>query len=90
WGYFARDYGLEQIPIEVEGKEPSASDLMRLVEAAKADNITVVFAAPQFNPESARVIAEEIGGTVVSIDPLAEGYVANMRAVSETLGRHLT
>lgn len=90
WGYFAREYGLEQIPIEVEGKEPSASDLMRLVETAKAGNITVVFASPQFNPESARVIAEEIGGTVVFIDPLAEDYVANMRAVSETLGRHLT
>ena len=90
WGYFAREYGLEQIPIEVEGKEPSASDLVRLVETAKADNITVVFAAPQFNPESARVIAEEIGGTVVSIDPLAEDCVANMRAVSGTLGRYMT
>ena len=90
WGYFAREYGLEQIPIEVEGKEPSASDLAGLVDTAKANNITVVFAAPQFNPESARVIAEEIGGTVVSIDPLAEDCVANMRAVSGTLGRYMT
>lgn len=90
WGYFAREYGLEQIPIEVEGKEPSASDLVRLVKTAKADNITVVFVAPQFSPESARVIAEEIGGTVVSIDPLAEDCAANMRAVSGTLGRYMT
>lgn len=89
WGYFAREYGLEQIPIEVEGKEPSASDLMRLVKTAKANNITAVFAAPQFNPESARVIAEEIGGTVVSIDPLAEDCAANMRAVSGMLGRYM-
>ncbi|MEA1907160.1 MAG: zinc ABC transporter substrate-binding protein [Euryarchaeota archaeon] len=90
WGYFAREYGLEQIPIEVEGKEPSASDLARLVKTAKVNNITVVFAAPQFNPESARVIAEEIGGTVVSIDPLAEDCAANMRAVSGMLGRYMT
>ncbi len=90
WGYFAREYGLEQIPIEVEGKEPSASDLVRLVKTAKVDNITVVFVAPQFSPESARVIAEEIGGTVVSIDPLAEDCAANMRAVSGTLGRYMT
>ena len=90
WGYFAREYGLEQIPIEVEGKEPSASDLTRLVDTAKANNITVVFAAPQFNPESARVIAEEIGGTVISIDPLAEDCAANMRAVSGMLGRYMT
>ena len=89
WGYFARDYQMEQIPIEIEGKEPSASDLARLVDTAKANNITVVFTAPQFNSESAEVIAEEIGGTVVPIDPLAADYVANMRMVSEILARHL-
>ena len=89
WGYFAREYGLEQIPIEVEGKEPSASDLTRLVDTAKVNNITIVFAAPQFNPESARVIAEEIGGTVVSIDPLAEDCAANMRAVSGIIGGYM-
>ncbi|RZN36297.1 MAG: zinc ABC transporter substrate-binding protein [Methanosarcinales archaeon] len=89
WGYFAREYRLEQIPIEVEGKEPSAADLARLVDTAKANNITIVFAAPQFNPESARVIAEEIGGTVISIDPLAEDCAANMRAVSGILSRYM-
>ncbi len=89
WGYFARDYQMEQIPIEIEGKEPSASDLARLVDTAKANNITVVFTAPQFNSESAEVIAEEIGGVVVPIDPLAADYVANMRMVSEILARHL-
>ena len=90
WGYFAREYQMEQIPIEIEGKEPSASDLARLVDTAKANNITVVFTAPQFNSESAEVIAEEIGGAVVPIDPLAADYVANMRMVSEILARHLT
>ncbi len=90
WGYFAREYQMEQIPIEIEGKEPSASDLARLVDTAKANNITVVFTAPQFNSESAEVIAEEIGGVVVPIDPLAADYVANMRMVSEILARHLT
>ncbi len=85
FGYFARDYQLEQIPIEIEGKEPSASDLVRLVDTARANNITVVFAEPQFNPEGAEVIAGEIGGTVVFIDPLAEDYVMNMRRISDAL-----
>ncbi|NIA11139.1 MAG: zinc ABC transporter solute-binding protein [Nitrospiraceae bacterium] len=89
WGYFARDYQLEQIPIEIEGKEPSASDLAGLVDVAKANNITVIFAEPQFNSESARVIAGEIGGTVVVIDPLAENYITNMYHVSETLARYM-
>ncbi|MEA1865130.1 MAG: zinc ABC transporter substrate-binding protein [Euryarchaeota archaeon] len=89
WGYFARDYQLEQVPIEIEGKEPSASDLVRLTDTARANNITAVFAAPQFNSESAEVIADEIGGTVVFIDPLAKDYTANMRAVSAAFARYL-
>ena len=89
WGYFARDYQLEQVPIEIEGKEPSASDLVRLTDTARANNITAVFAAPQFNSESAEVIADEIGGTVVFIDPLAKDYAVNMRAVSAAFARYL-
>lgn len=88
FGYFARDYQMEQIPIEIEGKEPSASDLVRLVDVARANNITVVFAEPQFNPEGAEVIADEIGGTVVFIDPLAEDFVTNMRRISDAFARH--
>lgn len=88
FGYFARDYRMGQIPIEIEGKEPSASDLVRLVDTARAENITVVFAEPQFNPEGAEVIAGEIGGTVVLIDPLAEDYVTNMRRISDALAGH--
>ncbi|MEA1943960.1 MAG: zinc ABC transporter substrate-binding protein [Euryarchaeota archaeon] len=84
-----RDYQLEQIPIEIEGKEPSASDLIGLVNTAKASNITVVFAELQFNSESARVIAKEIGGTVVFIDPLAENYITNMYRISGTLARYM-
>ena len=35
WGYFAAEYGLTMIPVEVEGKEPSARDLAKLVDLAK-------------------------------------------------------
>ena len=36
WGYFARAYGLEQIPVEIEGKEPKPADLARIIDNAKA------------------------------------------------------
>jgi zinc transport system substrate-binding protein len=32
WGYFARNYGLEQIPIELEGKKPSPRKLLQLIK----------------------------------------------------------
>jgi zinc transport system substrate-binding protein len=81
WGYFAREYGLEQLAIEVSGKEPSARDIANLVKVAKENNIKVVFASPQFNPQSAQVIAKEIGGRVIFIDDLASNYIDNMHLV---------
>jgi zinc transport system substrate-binding protein len=81
WGYFAKEYGLEQLAIEIGGKEPSARDIANLVKLAKENNIKVIFASPQFNPQSAEIIAKEIGGRVVFIDPLAKDYIGNMRLV---------
>ncbi len=85
WGYFARDYKLEQIPIEVGGKEPSAQDVAQIIAEAKSRNIKIIFASPQFNPQMAEVIAREIGGKVVSIDQLAQNYISNLRKVSDEM-----
>ena len=79
FGYFVRDYDLTMLPIEAEGKEPTPAGLQHLIEQAKEHNIRVVFVAPQFNPQSAKVIADAIDGRVVFIDPLARDYVENLR-----------
>ena len=79
FGYFAREYGLTMLPIEEEGKEPTAASLIHLIEQAREYKIKAIFAAPQFNPESAGVIADALGGRVILIDPLARDYVVNMR-----------
>ena len=83
--YFARDYNLTMLFVEEEGKEPTAADIARLIKQAKEYNIKVIFASPQFNPESARVIAKAIGGKVVFIDPLAREYIVNLRLLLDEL-----
>jgi len=90
WGYFAREFGLEQISIEVDGQEPSAQELAELIDQAKTDGIRVVFAQPEFNTKSAEVIANEIGGTVLLISALEPDWLANMRTVSQTFGEMLS
>jgi len=85
WGYFAGDYNLTQLPIEIEGKEPGADDLRKLILISRQEDITTVFASPQFNSESAKMIAREIGGTVDFIDPLRKDYLNNMREVAGKL-----
>lgn len=84
WRYFAQDYGLEQIPIEIEGKEPSSADISGLIDFAKEKNISIVFAQPQFNAKSAKLIANEIEGNVVFIDSLAKDYIENLMSVSKS------
>jgi zinc transport system substrate-binding protein len=79
WGYFARDYGLEQIAIEAEGKEPSPRSLARLIETARRKGIRTVFISPQTSDKTARAVAEALGARVAIANPLAGDYVANLR-----------
>jgi zinc transport system substrate-binding protein len=85
FGYFASCYDLTMLPIEAEGKEPTPTGLQHLIEQAKEHNIHVVFAEPQFNPQSAKVIADAIDGRVVLINPLARDYIENMRILTGEL-----
>jgi zinc transport system substrate-binding protein len=85
WGYFAKEYGLEQIAIEIEGKSPKPSQMKEIIEHAKELNINVIFAQSQFSVKSATIIAGEISGEVILVDPLAENYFANMKDVAAQL-----
>jgi zinc transport system substrate-binding protein len=89
WGYFARDYDLEMITIEVGGQEPSAAELVELIRQAQQANIRVVFAQPQFSQQAARTLAQQIGGDVLLIDPLAADWLDNLRQVAKTFARVL-
>ncbi len=85
WGYFARDYGLEQVAIEPEGKEPSSREIARIIAMAREEGIRVVFTEPQFPAREGMVIAREINGTVTVIDPLAPDYLANEVRVARAI-----
>ncbi|MFH0911640.1 MAG: zinc ABC transporter substrate-binding protein [Planctomycetota bacterium] len=91
FGYFADRYGLEQIAVETAGHDPSAQELARFIESARADGVKVIFIQPQFSEKSAETVAEAVGGAVVPMDPLAGNYLQNLEEiaskVSAALGR---
>ncbi len=89
WGYFARDYELEMIPIEIGGQEPSAAELAAVIKRAQEENIKFVFAQPEFSTKEAETIAQEIGGEVLLISPLNPDWLTNLRYVADTFGRVL-
>lgn len=82
WGYFARAYGLEQVPIEIEGKQPKPGELKDLILYAKERGIRMVFAQPQFSWQAAQTIAQAIGGQIAFVDPLALDWTNNLREVA--------
>lgn len=89
WGYFADAYGLEQVSIEVEGKEPKPAELMELISYAKEKRIKVIFVQPQFSSQSAQTIATGIGGQLVFVDPLAADWANNLLDVATKIGAAL-
>ncbi|WP_135612799.1 metal ABC transporter solute-binding protein, Zn/Mn family [Methanococcoides sp. AM1] len=90
WDYFATEYGLDMITIEEEGKEPSPKDMQRLIDEAEEKNIKVIFVQAQFSTQSAGAIASEIGGEVVTVDPLAKDYINNLDIITEAFSQGIT
>jgi zinc transport system substrate-binding protein len=81
--YLARDYGLQQVSIEHEGKEPSPAQLGRLIREARAESIPVIFIQEEYDKRNAELVAAETGARVVQINPLAYNWVNEMRSLTE-------
>ncbi|WP_421716464.1 metal ABC transporter solute-binding protein, Zn/Mn family [Arcobacter arenosus] len=87
WGYFAKRYHLEQISIEIQGKEPKPAQLIELVEEAKKHDIKIVFVAPQFSQKGAKTISKSINGNVATINPLSEKWDENLLKVATEIAK---
>ena len=85
FGYFANEYGLEQVAIEIGGNSPTPKELIGFLAVAKEANIRVIFVQPQFDPRSAGVIAEQLGAKVAVLDPLAPNVITNLHAIADAI-----
>lgn len=83
WGTFAHAYGLRQVPIKMEGKDPKPAQISQLIEFAKENRIKVIFVQPQFSSKSAQQIAKAISGRVVVVDPLSPDWATNLQKAAE-------
>jgi zinc transport system substrate-binding protein len=87
--YIARDYGLEEIPVEFEGKEPSPSRLRELIDRARKDHLRTIFVQREYDTKNASAIAGEIGARVILIDPLSENWQKSTMDIIEALHKSL-
>jgi len=85
YGYFMERYGLRQVAVERDGREPSARELSELIARAKADSVTTLFVQPQFAQQSVETIADAIGAKVVELDPLSADYLSNLTLMARRI-----
>ena len=89
FGYFGDRYGLEQVAVEIEGKEPSPKQLSNLINKARNEGVRVIFVQPQYAKKDAETIAREIGGAVVPMNPLPREYLENLKHMASLLKKAL-
>ncbi|MDY7108022.1 MAG: zinc ABC transporter substrate-binding protein [Planctomycetota bacterium] len=89
WGYFADEYGLKQVAIEIEGKTPTDHELTALQQFARNERIDVVFVQPQISGQAAEAVAAAIDGRIEALDPLAAEVEANLLRVADVLAEAL-
>ena len=86
WGYFAQEFDLQEIPIEIEGKEPSPREMVSILSIAKEKNIKTIFIQPQFSSRTAQQIAHEIGAQTAVANDLAENWDENLQHIAQMIG----
>ena len=83
--YYARDYGIEQIAIEHEGKEPAARQLGAIIERARQSGVRRVFYQSQFPRSTVETVASDIGAECAEIDPLAADVTDNIMRITRLI-----
>ena len=85
WGYFAKEYNLTQIAVEVEGKSPKPRELVNLIKEAKEEKVKAIFTQPEFSDSAAKIIANELHIPVVKVSPMAPNWSENLINIAKTL-----
>lgn len=82
YGYLCRDYNLQQLSIEFEGKDPTPRQLTRLLDDARRHRINTIFTQMQYSNKAATLVAQEIGAKLVNLDPYSEDYFNSLEQIS--------
>jgi len=85
WGYFAKEFGLVQIPVKVEAKEIKFKTIIKIVKLAKKYNVKTLITSPLFSDKSAKIIANETNLQVAKFSPIAYDWDKNLIKLANSL-----
>ncbi|MFI3265471.1 MAG: zinc ABC transporter substrate-binding protein [Rikenellaceae bacterium] len=78
YSYYARDYGIEQVAIEEDGKDPSTRRIGEIIDNAREQGVTQILYQNQFPSTVVDVIAKDAGAAAISVDPLSEDIIEHI------------
>lgn len=85
-GYFARDYGLEQISLGgLENKETSVKQLRDKIETALGQDVGVFVVQLNYDDRQSDVVNKQLGAQVVEIDPLSARWEEQLIKVADAI-----
>ncbi|HIO96202.1 MAG TPA: zinc ABC transporter substrate-binding protein [Campylobacterales bacterium] len=85
WGYFAQQYGLHQLAIEVEGKTPKPKQLIGIIKEAKEKQVKAIFTQPEFSDQVAQTISKELSIQVIKTSPLSKNWSENLKKLAKSI-----
>ena len=88
-GYLARDYNLEEITVEHEGKEPSPLRMKELIDLARTVGLQTIFVQKEYDVKNAKAIADEINAVIQIIDPLSENWLKTTTDIINALHKSM-
>lgn len=85
FGYFCKEYGFVELPIEIGGKDPTAKQITYLISEAKIKGVDRVIIQPQYSTRGALHIAKELKASVKMLDPYEEKVIENLKSIAHAL-----
>lgn len=85
-GYLAESYGLTMLTVEIDGQEPSPSQLAEIMRLSKEYGIHTLFNQLGTSPVNAQTLANQAGiSQIFEIDPMQYDWQANILQIGEFL-----
>lgn len=83
--YLANDYGLEQISLENEGKNPTPAALANIVNKVESEGIKVMLYQQEYPLDVVKLITEILGVNLLEINPLHKDIITELDRIVEVL-----
>lgn len=83
--YYARQFGMKQVALELDGKDPSPRHMKEIVDLAHQQNIHVIFIQKEFDSAFALQLSHEIDGEVIVINPLDYNWEKQLLDITDKI-----